>query len=66
MKQQADKEFVAMRRVIEALSTVDKSAQARVVAYVVNRLETTGIEPAGNQPEPAPAQPQLALQAVPR
>lgn len=42
MKQQADKEFVAMRRIIETLQGFDPAGRQRIVSYVVSRVPDMG------------------------
>jgi len=50
MKQQADQEFVAMRRIIETLSKFDGPGRQRVMDYVNARVPYIADQPASNQP----------------
>ena len=43
MKQQADKEFVAMRRIIETLQGFTPDGRARIMAYVASRVPDMGL-----------------------
>lgn len=42
MKQQADKEFVAMRRIIETLQGFDGASRNRIMSYVTARVPYMG------------------------
>ena len=42
MKQSADKEFVAMRRIIETLQSFDGETRNRIVGYVQSRIPHMG------------------------
>ncbi len=42
MKQQADKEFVAMRRIIETLQSFDGVGRQRIMSYVQSRIPSMG------------------------
>ncbi len=58
MKQQADKEMVAMRRIIETLNDLEPSARTRVMAFVNDRvLINPPIEKATNEPQEKPKAP---------
>lgn len=42
MKQSADKEFVAMRRIIETLQAFDGAGRSRIMQYVSGRVPHMG------------------------
>jgi hypothetical protein len=59
VKQAADREFVAMRRITETLMTLDKAERTRVLSYVNARVD------AMPEPQPGPGPSVAAVPAQP-
>lgn len=50
MKQQADKELVAIRRILDTLNNLVPSHRKRVLAFVIDRIDNPPVEVATNKP----------------
>ncbi len=65
MKQQADKELVAIRRILDTLNNLVPSHRKRVLAFVIDRIDNPPVEVATTPPlADVPFAPRVGLTGV--